>query len=102
MTKLSYNKTGDASLGHARLVIKMLLNASRHNLLKLLLNSKRDLCVHELSEAVGISQSAASHQLAYLEAHGVVKGVRMGKTMCYEPTNTALTKKVAKVIKSLR
>ncbi|MBI2673811.1 MAG: helix-turn-helix transcriptional regulator [Candidatus Zambryskibacteria bacterium] len=60
------------------------------------------MCVHELSEAVGISQSSTSHQLAYLEARGLVKSVRMGKTMCYEPTNVLLTKKVAKVIESLK
>ena len=63
-----------------------------------LLSAKRDVCVHELAEAIGISQSATSHQLAYLEARGVVRGVRMGKTMCYEPTDTPLTEKVASVI----
>ena len=83
-------------------VMKILSNANRYNLMKILLNARRDLCVHELSEAIGISQSATSHQLAYLEARGVVKGIRMGKTMCYEPTDSPLTKKVARVIESLK
>jgi DNA-binding transcriptional ArsR family regulator len=35
-----------------------------------------NICVYKLSEAVDISQSATSHQLAYLEARGIVKSVR--------------------------
>ncbi|PIR85383.1 hypothetical protein COU15_00970 [Candidatus Kaiserbacteria bacterium CG10_big_fil_rev_8_21_14_0_10_45_20] len=83
-------------------ILKILSNKNRYLIMRTLLSAKRDLCVHELSEAVGISQSATSHQLAYLEARGVVKGVRMGKTMCYEPTDTPLTKIVSKIIKSLK
>ena len=98
MTKLSYNMKSDT----ARSVMKILSNANRYELMKLLLNTKRDLCVHELSEIVGISQSATSHQLAYLEARGVVKSIRTGKTKCYLPTDASLTRKVAKVIESLK
>jgi len=101
MTTLSYDKSRGTPADSARLVMKILSNGNRYNLIKLLLHAKRDLCVHELSEAIGISQSATSHQLAYLEARGVVRGMRMGKTMCYEPTNALLTKKIAKVIESL-
>ena len=82
--------------------MKILSNSNRYDLMKLLINTKRDLCVYELSENVGISQSATSHQLAYLEAQGVVKSIRMGKTKCYLPTDAPLTKKVAKVIDSLK
>jgi len=98
MTKSSYNTKNDT----AQSVMKILSNTNRYDLMKLLLNTKRDLCVHELSEIVGISQSATSHQLAYLEARGVVKSIRMGKTKCYLPTGAPLTKKVAKVIESLK
>jgi len=56
--------------------MKILSNSNRFDLMKLLLNTKRDLCVHELSENVGISQSATFHQLACLEARGVVKSFR--------------------------
>ena len=70
--------------------------------MKLLLSTKRDLCVHEVSEIIGMSQSATSHQLAYLEAQGVVEGHRMGQTMCYMPTGSTLTRKVEKVIQSLK
>ena len=98
MSKLSYNKRGDTALS----VMKILSNKNRYAIMKTLLSTKRDLCVHELSDTIGISQSLTSHCLAYLEACGVVKGVRMGKTMCYEPTDTSVAKKVAKVIESLK
>ncbi|PIR69329.1 MAG: hypothetical protein COU47_03075 [Candidatus Niyogibacteria bacterium CG10_big_fil_rev_8_21_14_0_10_46_36] len=98
MSKSSYNTKGDT----ARVVMKILSNTNRYDLMKLLLSTKRDLCVNELSENVGITQSATSHQLAYLEARGVVKSIRMGKKKCYLPADTPLTKKVAKVIESLK
>jgi predicted transcriptional regulator len=100
MMKSSYNNTR-ALPNITRSAMKILSNTNRYDLLKLLLNTKRDLCVHELSEKVGISQSATSHQLAYLEALGVVRSVRTGRTKCYVPTDASLTRKVAKVIKSL-
>lgn len=96
MTRLSYDTDG------AVRTLRMLSNANRLGIMKLILNAKNDYCVHELSEAIGISQSATSHQLAYLEARGVVKSVRIGKTKCYMPTHSSLTKKLVKVINSLK
>ena len=81
--------------------MKILSNTNRYDLMKLLLSTKRDLCVNELSENVGITQSATSHQLAYLEAYGVVESIRIGKKKCYLPANTPLTRKVASIIKAL-
>jgi predicted transcriptional regulator len=82
-------------------VIKILSNVSRYSILKLITRARKDYCVHELAKAVGISQSATSHQLAYLEACGVVESIRTGKTKCYLPTNSNLTKKIIKTINSL-
>ena len=79
--------------------LKILSNKNRFRIMKILLGSRRDLCVHELSETLGMTQSATSHQLAYLEARGVVVGVRTGQTKCYVPTGSALTKKVAGIIR---
>jgi DNA-binding transcriptional ArsR family regulator len=101
MTRSSYDKKRAARADQAHVVIKILSNANRFAIMKLLLTARRDLCVHELSETIGISQSATSHQLAYLEAHGVITYVRMGKTKCYMPTRSALAKKIAGVIRSL-
>lgn len=82
--------------------MKILSNANRFAIMSLLFAAKKDLCVNEIAEAIGISQSLASHQLAYLEAHGVVEGHRMGQMICYVPSATSLSKKVAGVIRSLK
>lgn len=101
MTMSSYKETGVASPDLVKLAIKVLSNSNRYALMRLMLNTKRDLCVNELAQAIGISQSATSHQLAHLEACGVVRSIPMGRTRCYVPTNSPLTKKVATVINSL-
>ena len=41
------------------------------------------LCVMHISEAVGMSQSAVSHQLAILRGADLVKVARHGKTQVY-------------------
>ncbi len=83
-------------------IIKVLCNPNRFIILLLLLEIKEDICVNEIAEKVGISQSLASHQLAYLEARGIIKSIRMGKTICYELSNISLTKKAIKIIKLLK
>lgn len=42
-----------------------------------------NLCVMHISEAVGMSQSAVSHQLAILRGADLVKVTRHGKTQVY-------------------
>ena len=42
-----------------------------------------ELCVDELSEVVGMSQSAVSHQLRILKGSRLVKGRRDGKRIYY-------------------
>jgi len=91
----SYEKSGATD------VVKTLSNRNRYLIMELILKAKTDYCVHELSKAIGISQSATSHQLAYLEVRGVVQSTRTGKTKCYVSTNSPLAKKIARVIKSL-
>lgn len=89
----------------AHTALRILANEKRYTILQLLLSARQngnDMCVHELSETVGISQSATSHYLAFLEAHGVVRSVRTGKTKCYMPTNSAVTKQIDRIINALR
>ncbi|MGL5259123.1 MAG: ArsR/SmtB family transcription factor [Lachnospiraceae bacterium] len=45
--------------------------------------SQKEMCVSELVELVGISQSAISHQLKSLKMEGQVKVRRDGKNMYY-------------------
>ncbi len=83
------------------LIMKVLGNAHRIEILRFISKSKNDLCVNQIASAVGISQSLASHQLAYLSAHGVVEGHRVGQTICYTLTSGSFSKKVCKVLKVL-
>lgn len=45
--------------------------------------SKREMCVSEISQILGISQSAISHQLKQLRMEGQVKSKRNGKNIYY-------------------
>ncbi|MFQ5796219.1 MAG: ArsR/SmtB family transcription factor [Candidatus Bipolaricaulia bacterium] len=60
---------------------KILGNLTRIKLLYLL--SQEELCVHDLSTALGISQSAVSHQLKILRAMRLVKNRREGRSVYY-------------------
>ena len=91
-----------SNVQEAMIVIKILCNPNRFAIVSLLSGSKKDFCVSEIADAVGISQSLTSHQLSYLEARGVVQSMRMGQTMCYMLSTTPITKKVIGVIKLLK
>jgi len=47
--------------------------------------SKRELCVCDLAEILGMTQSAVSHQLRYLRVLRLVKNRRDGNTVYYRP-----------------
>jgi DNA-binding transcriptional ArsR family regulator len=52
--------------------------------LKIVFVLKNDeLCVHEISEAIGLSISAVSHQLRLLKTAKMVKNRRFGKMVLY-------------------
>ena len=84
------------------LAIKVLANPHRFAIVELLLHRKNeDLCVNQIAEATGISQPLASQHLAFLQAHGVIEGHRMGQTICYHPSPSPITKKVTRIIRAL-
>lgn len=45
---------------------------------------KNPMCVNELCEVVGITKSAASHQLKILKLNKIVKFAKKGKNVIYE------------------
>ena len=45
--------------------------------------SRRELCVCDLAEVLGMTQSAVSHQLRFLKALRIVKSRRDGNTIYY-------------------
>lgn len=60
---------------------KIFGDSTRVKLLYALLES--ELCVYDLSEVLGVSQSAVSHQLRTLKQSKLVKFRREGKTVYY-------------------
>ena len=45
--------------------------------------ARGELCVHELSDHVGISESAISHQLRLMRSMRIVRGRREGRCVYY-------------------
>jgi len=82
-------------------IMKILANKNRLHLLNCILNAKNNLCVNQLASHVGISQSLASHQLAYLSSHNIVEGYRTGQIICYKSSETVFAKKVFEVVRFL-
>ncbi len=60
---------------------KIFGDPTRLRILDLLLN--KPLCVNEISQSLGISQSAISHQLKLLRLSNLVKTEKMGKNVLY-------------------
>jgi DNA-binding transcriptional ArsR family regulator len=56
-----------------------------------------DLCVSDLALAVGMSDSAVSHALRLLRAHGMVSAHRQGRLVRYRVTG-ALTERLLAVV----
>ena len=63
-------------------LFKGFADPTRVHILSLLL-VHGELCVTDISEAVGLSQSAVSHQLSVLKAARLIKSRREGKQMYY-------------------
>jgi ArsR family transcriptional regulator, lead/cadmium/zinc/bismuth-responsive transcriptional repressor len=83
-------------------IFRFLADPTRLKILELLFSASNELCVNEISLAVGATHSATSHQLARLEVRGIVVCNRVGQTVCYEITDTKLTNTISKIIKATR
>ena len=84
-------------------IMKILCNPNRFAIISLLSKStKEDLCVNQISQKVGISQSLTSHQLSYLEASDVVVSTRMGQLVCYKLGNNSQVKTIVKIVSLLK
>lgn len=74
MTKLSLNRAAQ--------VFQMLGDESRLQIL-ILLKERGEVCVSDLTEALGQSQPATSHHLSLLRMSGLVRFRRNGKSNLY-------------------
>ena len=71
----------EEQLGRLSVFFKIMGDPTRLKILTALLGEK--LCVMHISERLGMSQSAVSHQLALLRTANLVKVSRHGKTQVY-------------------
>ena len=78
---------------------KILSDPTRLDIICLLFDNPEGLCVSEIADSVGVSQSAVSHQLSKLEARSVLTSFREGQTICYCIERNSLTKSLEKVMK---
>ncbi len=69
-------------MGHIADLFKGFADPTRVHILSLLL-VQQELCVTEIAEEVGVSQSGISHQLRLLKQMDLVKFRRDGKTLWY-------------------
>ena len=69
-------------MGHIADLFKGFADPTRVHILSLLL-VRQELCVTEIAEEVGVSQSGVSHQLRLLKQAKLVKNRREGKTVFY-------------------
>ena len=72
---------GNASMEAMSSFFKVMSDTTRIRILMELLEGS--LCVNHISERVGMSQSAVSHQLAILRRADMVRVKRNGKTVIY-------------------
>ena len=69
-------------MGHIADLFKGFADPTRVHILSLLL-VKEELCVTDISEIVGVSQSGISHQLRILKQMHLIKFRREGKNIWY-------------------
>ena len=79
---------------------RLLGDVSRYKILFVLEKKREGMCVNEIAEAVGLSPSATSHQLAKLEAHRVVDKYREGQLVCYVLRNTEEAKRIITLLRA--
>jgi ArsR family transcriptional regulator, lead/cadmium/zinc/bismuth-responsive transcriptional repressor len=85
-----------AELQHSATVLDALGDVHRLSIL-LALHHAGDLCVSDLAFAVGMSDSAVSHALRLLRAHGMVAAHREGRLVRYRVTG-GLTERLLDVV----
>ena len=80
-TKHSQKLLNDKLISNISSFFKVLGDETRVKILYALFES--ELCVNDIAQVVGISQSAVSHQLRLLKTSKLVKFRREGKAMYY-------------------
>ena len=77
----SYKELQERQLYILTEFFKLLGNPTRIHILFLLM--EQDICVSDLADRLGLTQSAVSHQLSLLKANKLVRQRRAGKMIFY-------------------
>jgi len=73
----------------AAAVFAIIADPTRCRIVKLLKEAQaKGQCVYEVADAIGLTHSAASHQLNKMEDLKIVECYREGQTMCYQLSDT--------------
>ena len=86
MKKIDEQLPPDEELCDLAEFFKVFGDVTRLKILNVLLCS--ELCVQDIAKAVGMSESAVSHQLRVLKQMDLVKNRREGKTIFYSPADS--------------
>jgi len=77
----------------------IIADPTRCRIIKLLKEAEaKGQCVYEVADAIGLTHSAASHQLNKMEALKIVECYREGQTMCYQLSDSPLSKDIVKAL----
>ena len=90
----------DMCVQEASTLLKAVADPTRLRMLSAL--AAEELCVHDLALAIGISESAASHQLRLLRAHRLVMPRKVGRTVYYHLTDQHVTLLIGNAVEHAR
>jgi DNA-binding transcriptional ArsR family regulator len=82
----------------AVLLMKMMANPIRIQILKVLSEKEPGICVGGMEEILNIPQSSVSQHLAHLRNCGILTCEKKGKKVCYKIVETA----VIDILKSMK
>jgi len=81
-----------ASVARQTRVFKALADETRLRIINLL--RVREMCVCEITVALGLTQPTASHHLRILEGAGLVEDLRKGKWVFYKTSDQPFVKRI--------
>lgn len=90
----------DEGVERASALLKAVADPTRLRMLSAL--ALEELCVHDLAQVSGISESATSHQLRLLRAHRLVAHRKVGRTVYYRLNDQHVTLLIGNALEHAR
>jgi ArsR family transcriptional regulator len=83
-------------------LLRLLGDPTRLEIVRSLARKREGMAVYEVAEALGLSHSAASHQLGNLDAHGLAVGIREGQHIRYVLKETVKVRMMLRILRMMR